>query len=272
MQKQDRKLSSLFHEKGFYLSAICLVMVLVAIGYFSRLSAVQEQQEKTAEQNKQQESLYVYPDAEGGEKKDTAVKPKTETKNTTATKKVTPATPKTTTKAQTATAEKANQNQTVAVSNSSDKKIGQAPAFIKNSLSYPVVGNILNDYTGDKLVKSKTLDEWRYHGGIDIETELNAQVKAVAGGVVEKVYMDNDLGKTVVINHQNGFKTLYANLLDNNMIKEGQEVKKDEIIGGIGKTATSEVAEAAHLHFEMFLNDSAVNPNEYLKAPAATNY
>jgi len=271
MKKQgEKQFSSLFHEKGFYLSAICLVMVLVAIGYFSRLSSMQEenQQQKIAQQDSEQKSLYVYPNEEDGSKEENAVKTTPKAENATVVKKGTTTEATHTKKVATAKTEESP----MPVSNSSDKKIGQAAAFSKNSLSYPVVGDILNDYSGDKLVKSKTLDEWRYHGGIDIETELNAQVKVVADGTVEKVYTDNDLGKTVVINHGNGFKTLYANLLDNNMIKVGQEVKKGEIIGGVGKTATSEVAEAAHLHFEMFLNDSALNPTEYLKAPATTNY
>ena len=76
----------------------------------------------------------------------------------------------------------------------------------------------------------------------------------------------------IVINHKNGFKTLYANLLEKDIVKVGQEVKQGEIIGGIGKTATSEVGEAAHLHFEMLYNDVSVNPTEYLKAPNVTNY
>lgn len=271
MKKEDgKKFSSIFHERGFYLSAICLIMVLVAIGYFSRLSAVQENtmQKQSSEQNSKPDNVYVYPN--GG--KNDAVKPITKKESASANKGTT--LKKHSKRVSTrGISSKSAVGENIAVSSSSDKKIGQAePKFTKSSLAYPVVGNILNDYTGDKLVYSKTLDEWSFHGGIDIETELNAQVKAVADGFVEKIYTDNDLGKTVIINHGNGFKTLYANLLDNNMLKAGQEVKKGEIIGGIGKTATSEVAEAAHLHFEMYQNDKEINPDEFLKTPAVSNY
>ena len=172
----SKRFSSLFREKGFYLSAICLIMVLVAVSYFSRLSAKEEQKEQTAQNDSKEESRIILPSDSALPKIDLAAEKKADA-NTASSKKT--AETKMQAKSSTATADSVkkeldNSDKTLSVSNSNDKKVGQSAAsFSKSSLSYPVVGNILTEYSGDKLIYSNTLDEWCYHGGIDIETELN---------------------------------------------------------------------------------------------------
>lgn len=280
-ENKEKRPASLWKQKGFYVSAICLVMVLVAVSYFSHLSSVQEEKEKSSQkQDTNQESMYVYPD-EGpsiGDDNDkgspkasdnTSISPSANTEKSTS-KPSAAVTPKSNTSAAANAAKETTAAKTETASASTDKKIASTP-FEKSSLTYPSYGTVLNAYSGDKLVKSKTLDEWCYHGGIDIKADLNAQVKSVADGIVENVYTDPDLGRCVLIDHQNGFKTLYANLLEKDLVKKGDHVTKGQIIGGIGKTAISEVAEDAHLHFEMLQNDKEVNPTIYLRKTAIEN-
>jgi hypothetical protein len=84
-------------------------------------------------------------------------------------------------------------------------------------------------------------------------------------GEVEKVYNDPLLGCTVVIDHGSDVKTFYSNLANNeSLAKVGDTLSAGECIGNIGDTSISELAEEPHLHFEVSVGDSFVDPLEYI--------
>lgn len=133
------------------------------------------------------------------------------------------------------------------------------------SLKMPCVGKISAECSLDDLVYCKATDDWRTHNGLDISAAEGDSVKAAAEGVVSQVYEDELLGVTVVIDHQNGYKTLYANLQSSGFINAGTEVGVGDIIGGVGKAGALENDAEPHLHFELFHDDEYLNPSEYLK-------
>lgn len=133
------------------------------------------------------------------------------------------------------------------------------PVFTK-----PVDGEEMREYAQDKLVYSETLKEWMTHPGIDLKAEKTSVVKAAADGKVIAIKNDPRYGLTVVIEHQNQFKTVYANLLTAEFVTEGEEVKSGQTIGTVGNTAIFEIADEAHLHFEILKNDENVDPNIYI--------
>lgn len=134
----------------------------------------------------------------------------------------------------------------------------------KQSFIMPVDGEISLEYAMDKLVYSKTLEEWRAHQGIDIAADRGTPVKVVADGVVCDVRNDQFYGISIVIDHENGLKTLYRNLAADDVVIVNQKVKQGEIIGSIGNTAMDESAEQSHLHFEVLKDDVNQEPNGYL--------
>ncbi len=119
-------------------------------------------------------------------------------------------------------------------------------------------------FAQDKLVYSKTLDDWRTHNGVDLSAERGTNVVAVADGIVTEVKNDPRYGFTVVIDHQNGLKTVYANLASGDVVSPNQKVVQGEIIGSVGNTALFEAAEQPHLHFQVFKDGVLVDPMEYL--------
>lgn len=127
----------------------------------------------------------------------------------------------------------------------------------------PVSGKITTPHSSSVPVFSPTLEEWRIHTGIDIDTNEGAEVFAVADGVVSAVYSDALLGKTVEITHDGGVVSRYSNLAADNLPKVGRSVKCGDKIAKVGDSAISEIADEAHLHFEMFLNGTSVNPLDY---------
>ena len=132
------------------------------------------------------------------------------------------------------------------------------------SLQLPVTGKTLTDYAMDKLVYNKTLDEWRTHSGVDIAVAINTEVKAAAAGKVVDAKKDPRLGYLIILEHADGFKTIYANLKEGANVEIGDVVSCGDVLGWVGSTAPFEYAEEAHLHFEVLLNDKCANPWLYL--------
>lgn len=130
----------------------------------------------------------------------------------------------------------------------------------------PANGSLSQQHSATIPVFSETLGAWRIHTGIDICTDEGADVYAAAGGEVTKVFSDNLLGLTVEITHSGSVKTVYSNLADDGSItvSVGDKVNKGDKIGTVGDTSISELAEEAHLHFEMLVNGASVNPLDYI--------
>ena len=129
----------------------------------------------------------------------------------------------------------------------------------------PVEGEIMRNYAKDSLIYSETLEEWIVHLGIDIKAERTTVVKASEAGTIASIKNDPRYGLTVVIEHVNGFKTIYSNLLTTEFVTEGEKVEKGQAIGTVGNSASFEIVDEPHLHFEILKDDINVDPNIYLK-------
>ena len=129
----------------------------------------------------------------------------------------------------------------------------------------PVSGEIIKDFTMDTLSYSKTLEEWITHPGIDIKADKTTIVTASEDGVVESIKNDPRYGLTITISHENGFKTIYSNLLTTEFVKENETVEKGQTIATVGESSSFEISDDSHLHFEMYKDGIAVNPTIYFK-------
>ena len=99
-----------------------------------------------------------------------------------------------------------------------------------------------------------------YHTGIDIDAPAGALIKASGNGKVSFSGYINGYGNVVIIDHAGGYSTVYAHST-NNLVKEGQNVKKGDTICKLGSTGN---ATGSHLHFEIRENGRPVNPLNYL--------
>lgn len=129
----------------------------------------------------------------------------------------------------------------------------------------PVEGEVSKEYAKENLVYSETLQEWTTHLGIDIKADKTTVVKASADGKIKSIKNDPRYGLSIIIEHQNGYETLYANLLTSEFVQVGENVKQGQSIGTVGDTATFEIADDAHLHFEISKNGENLDPNGYIK-------
>ncbi len=125
---------------------------------------------------------------------------------------------------------------------------------------YPVEGEIIKEYAKDNLLYSETLQEWVTHTGIDIAADKTSIVKASCKGTVIGIKNDPRYGLTVIIEHTNGYKTVYSNLLTTEFVNEGDTIETGETIGTVGATAIFEAAEQSHLHFEILKDNEYQDP------------
>lgn len=145
-----------------------------------------------------------------------------------------------------------------AVSVSKATKVNEAK-FIR-----PVNGKVIEEFSDNNLIYNEALRDWRTHNGVDLEAESGTQVLAAANGVIENVF-DSNMGMCVLIDHQNGYKTVYANLDDSIVVKKGDEVAEGDVIGIVGNTALGDATDLPHLHFEITKDGENINPAEYLE-------
>ena len=98
------------------------------------------------------------------------------------------------------------------------------------------------------------------HSGMDIGANYGQPIYACASGTVTTATFGTAYGYHVVINHGNGFSTLYGHMI-RYTVKVGEYVTRGEVIGYVGSTGWST---GPHLHLTMYYNGSLVNPKKYL--------
>ena len=103
------------------------------------------------------------------------------------------------------------------------------------------------------------------HTGIDIDGygSMGSPIVAADGGTVIKAEYYGGYGNCIIIDHGNGFTTLYAHL-SSMYVGVGSYVSKGQTIGGVGNTGTCYGLDGVHLHFEVAINGSRVDPQGYL--------
>ena len=124
----------------------------------------------------------------------------------------------------------------------------------------PVKGEIIREFAPESLVYSETLKEWITHNGVDIKADKASVVVSACDGKVATINNDPRYGLTVIIEHNNGYKTVYSNLLTAEFVVEGENVKAGQTIGTIGNSANFEIADDYHLHFELIKDGKYVDP------------
>lgn len=128
------------------------------------------------------------------------------------------------------------------------------PSRGDGSLTWPTVGGYISSQMGYRSGKM--------HKGIDIARPSNHTIKAADNGIVVSAGYDNGgYGNKIIIDHQNGIRTVYAHLASIS-VRSGQTVAKGSGIGVMGSTGDST---GVHLHFEVYKNGSMQNPVSYLR-------
>jgi murein DD-endopeptidase MepM/ murein hydrolase activator NlpD len=121
-----------------------------------------------------------------------------------------------------------------------------------------------SDFIWPTPVRSITQGFHRLHSGLDISNSRKESIFASSDGFVELSGWRAGYGNTVVINHGNGFKTLYGHASEI-YVKAGEQVTKGQVIAKQGNTGRVRGATGIHLHFEIIKNGAKINPLSYVR-------
>ena len=125
-------------------------------------------------------------------------------------------------------------------------------------------GEIGMDYSETQFVFHETLQQYRTHRGIDFKAEAGTEVYAAYEGTVSDISTDLLNGTVIVIDHGDGIQTVYKSLAAEVNVEIGDRVRKRDVIGSVSDSMGVELAEGAHLHFEVLADGELTDPYEYL--------
>lgn len=156
---------------------------------------------------------------------------------------------------------------TQVVENVENHQVEEQVTETKKEITFvkPTEGEVICEYAKENLIYSETLKEWITHTGVDIKADKTSVIKSAADGVIKSIVNDPRYGLTVVITHDEGYETVYSNLLTAEFVVEGEEVAQGQTIGTAGNTASFESAMESHLHFELLKDGEYLDPSIYLK-------
>ena len=97
--------------------------------------------------------------------------------------------------------------------------------------------------------------------GIDIRAEKGTEIRCVFSGIVSMITYMSGFGNTVIVDHKNGYYTVYTHM-DDVLVSKFQFIDSGEVIGAVG---TSGSLEGSMLHFEIYGNNVPLNPLSWLK-------
>ena len=124
----------------------------------------------------------------------------------------------------------------------------------------PLQGEVVMDYSMEHAIFDPTLEQFRTNNCISIAAKEGDTVTASADGTVANVVEQVERGITVVINHNNGWETTYSQLQGDVLVKKGDQVKKGQDIGEVGKTTKYGAALGDHLDFAVIKDGQYVDP------------
>lgn len=139
-------------------------------------------------------------------------------------------------------------------------------AYSDNSkMTWPIVGDVVMNYSTDAFVYDNTLEQYRTNETMCIKSTVGANVVASTDGEVTNIASDEEKGNYVVVSHGNGWTTTYSQLDNKIYVQTGDIVKEGQTIGHVAKPTKYSVALGPHLGFTVAKESNTVNPVLVLK-------
>jgi murein DD-endopeptidase MepM/ murein hydrolase activator NlpD len=129
---------------------------------------------------------------------------------------------------------------------------------------WPVMGPITSSF-GQREDPVLGNGEGEFHKGIDISAPNGVPIRATGDGVVKSAQMENGYGREVTIDHGHGVETLYGHM-SGFAVMAGQTVVRGQVIGYVGHSGR---VTGSHVHYEVRIRNTAVNPHKYLRVTLA---
>lgn len=129
----------------------------------------------------------------------------------------------------------------------------------EDSLVWPIVGNILVNYSMDKTVYFPTLDQYKYNPAIIIQANEGDMITAAAAGKVISVFQDAQIGNGITMELGNGYEVTYGQLT-NILVSEGSYVSMGDMIAQVAAPTKYYSVEGTNVYFKLTKDGEPVNP------------
>lgn len=135
---------------------------------------------------------------------------------------------------------------------------------IEDGLSWPVIGNVVMNYSMDERIYFATLNQYCYYPAVAISAEEGGPVNAAALGTVTKIGINEEIGQYVVMDLGDGYQATYGQLQDLT-VEQGDQVSKGQIIGYVAAPTKYYSLEGTNIYFKLEKDGESVNPVAYFK-------
>ena len=135
---------------------------------------------------------------------------------------------------------------------------------IEDGLSWPVIGNVVMNYSMDERIYFATLNQYCYYPAVAISAEEGGPVNAAALGTVTKIGINEEIGQYVVMDLGDGYQATYGQLQDLT-VEQGDQVSKGQIIGYVAVPTKYYSLEGTNIYFKLEKDGESVNPMAYFK-------
>jgi murein DD-endopeptidase MepM/ murein hydrolase activator NlpD len=129
---------------------------------------------------------------------------------------------------------------------------------------WPVIGPIRSSF-GQREDPVTGNGEGEFHTGIDISAPIGTPIRATADGVVKSAQMESGYGREVILDHGHGMETCYAHM-SGFAVMAGETVVRGQVIGYVGVSGRTT---GAHVHYEVRIHNTPVNPYKYMRSTIA---
>lgn len=126
-------------------------------------------------------------------------------------------------------------------------------------LVWPVVGNVLVNYSMDKTVYFPTLEQYKYNPAIIIQANEGDMITAAAAGKVTSVFEDAQIGNGITMDLGNGYEITYGQL-SNILVSEGSYVSMGDMIAQVAAPTKYYSVEGTNVYFKLTKDGEPVNP------------
>ncbi len=135
----------------------------------------------------------------------------------------------------------------------------------EDGLGWPLSGNVVKNYSADKLVYFETLGQFKTNPCIFIEGKKGSEIVAAADGIVMQVKKEDKTGQTIVMDIGDGYTLTYGQLADI-AVKEGDYVKAGEPLAKLATVTKYYRMEGEHLYFQVQKDGQNVNPMTLIRS------
>lgn len=133
-----------------------------------------------------------------------------------------------------------------------------------SSITWPIKGNVIIDYSMDSTVYFSTLDQYKYNPAIIISAEVNGQVLSAATGIVTAVDVNEETGKTLTMDIGNGYTATYGQLKEVSA-EVGDTIEAGAVLGYVSEPTKYYSVEGSNLYFKLEQHGVPVDPMDYLQ-------